>query len=135
MKLTNREWKRVCGWMAIWLAALAWVPGWRTVAQTASATTTATVSTTTVQGTVYAANGKAASGTLHVSWSAFTTAANQAVVAGQMDATIGSDGYVSVNLAPNKGATPTGQYYTAVYHLSDGTTSTEYWVVPQAAQA
>jgi hypothetical protein len=48
---------------------------------------------------------------------------------------IGADGYVSVNLAPNLGATPAGLYYTAVYHLSDGTTSTEYWVVPAAAQA
>src|SRR6185437_15533731 len=25
--------------------------------------------------------------------------------------------------------------YTAIFHLSDGTTSTEYWVVPAAAQA
>jgi hypothetical protein len=49
--------------------------------------------------------------------------------------TIAPDGFVSVNLAPNLGATPAGLYYTAVYYLSDGTTNTQYWVVPAAAQA
>jgi hypothetical protein len=49
--------------------------------------------------------------------------------------TIPLDGFVSVNLASNVGATPAGLYYTAVYQMSDGTTSTEYWVVPAAAQA
>jgi hypothetical protein len=91
--------------------------------------------TTTVQGTVYLANGHPGSGSLQVSWPTFTTANNQAVAAGRMNVTIGADGYVSVNLAANLGATPEGLYYTAVYHLSDGTTSTEYWVVPAAAQA
>jgi hypothetical protein len=33
---------------------------------------------------------------------------------------------VSVNLTPNLGAMPAGLFYTAVYHMSDGTTSTEY---------
>ncbi len=42
---------------------------------------------------------------------------------------------MSVNLAPNVGATPAGEYYTAVYYMSDGTTSTQYWMVPAAAQA
>jgi hypothetical protein len=82
--------------------------------------------TTTVQGTVYLANGHPGSGSLQVSWPAFTTANNQAVTAGRMNVTIGADGYVSLNLAANLGATPAGLYYTAVYHLSDGTTSTEY---------
>ncbi|HEV2487524.1 MAG TPA: hypothetical protein VGT08_18510 [Terracidiphilus sp.] len=93
------------------------------------------LSTTTVQGTVYLANGQAGSGTLRVSWSAFTTANGQAVVADSTTVTIGPDGFVSVNLAPNLGATPAGLYYTAVFYLSDGTTSTQYWVVPSAAQA
>jgi hypothetical protein len=93
------------------------------------------VSTTTVQGTVYLANGQPGSGTLSVSWPAFTTTSGEAVAADQMTVTIGSDGYLSVNLAPNLGATPAGLYYTVVYYLSDGTTSTEYWVVPAAAQA
>jgi hypothetical protein len=92
-------------------------------------------STTTVQGTVYLANGQAGSGVLQLSWPAFTTAGNQAVAAGRTNVQIGADGYVSVKLAPNLGSTPAGLYYTAVYHLSDGTTSTEYWVVPAAAQA
>ncbi len=92
-------------------------------------------STTTVQGTVYLANGKAGSGTLQVSWPAFTTANNQAVAAGRTTVAIGGDGFVSVNLAPNQGSSPAGLYYTAIYHLSDGTTSTEYWVIPAAAQA
>ena len=93
------------------------------------------VSTTTVQGTVYLANGSPGSGTLQLSWPAFTTASSQAIAAGKTTAAIGADGFVSVNLAPNLGSSPAGLYYTAIYHLSDGTTSTEYWVVPAAAQA
>ncbi|MGO9229418.1 MAG: beta strand repeat-containing protein [Bryobacteraceae bacterium] len=93
------------------------------------------VSTTTVQGTVYLANGAPGAGTLNVSWPAFTTANGQSVAAGKLMLTIAPDGFVSVNLAPNVGAIPAGLYYTAVYHMSDGTTSTEYWVVPAAAQA
>ena len=84
------------------------------------------VSTTTVQGTVYLANGQAGTGTLDVSWPAFTTANNQAITAGRTTVTIAPDGFKTVNLAPNLGSTPAGLYYTAVYHLSDGTTSTEY---------
>lgn len=84
------------------------------------------VSTTTVQGTVYLANGQVGSGTLHLSWPAFSTAAGQSVAADSIDVTIASDGFVSVNLAPNLGATPAGLYYTAVYHMSDGSTSTQY---------
>ncbi len=90
----------------------------------------AQVTTTTVEGTVYRADGSLASGTLLVSWPAFSTVANQAIAAGQVSATIGTDGYVSLNLAPNSGAYPAGTYYTAVYHLSDGTVNREYWMVP-----
>ena len=93
------------------------------------------VTTTTVQGTVYLANGAPGSGTLLVSWPAFTTTTNLAVAAGKATVTIGSDGFVSVNLAPNLGANPAGLYYTAVFHLSDGTVNTEYWVIPAAATA
>ncbi len=93
------------------------------------------VSTTTVQGTVYLANGQPGAGTLVLSWPAFTTATGQAVAADSTTITIGPDGFVSVNLAPNVGATPAGEYYTAVYYMSDGSTSTQYWVVPAAAQA
>jgi hypothetical protein len=102
------------------LAAMAWAQG---------------VSTTTVAGTVYLANGQPGAGTLVISWPAFTTAAGQTVVADSTTVTIAADGFVSVNLAPNAGATPGGLYYTAVYYMSDGTVSTQYWVVPSAASA
>ncbi len=93
------------------------------------------VATTTVQGTVYLANGQPGAGTLTISWPAFTTAAGQAVAADSTTVTIPADGFVSVNLAPNQGATPAGQFYTAVFYMSDGSTSTQYWIVPAAAQA
>ncbi|HTY84116.1 MAG TPA: glycosyl hydrolase family 28-related protein [Silvibacterium sp.] len=95
----------------------------------------AQVTTTTVQGTVYRADGGAATGTVLVSWPAFSTATNLAVAAGSTTATIGQDGFLSLNLAPNQGAYPAGSYYTVVYHLSDGTVSKEYWVVPAATTA
>ena len=82
--------------------------------------------TTTVQGTVYLANGEVGSGTLVLSWPSFTTAAGQSVAADSITLTIATNGLVSVNLAPNQGATPAGLYYTAVYYLSDGTTTTQY---------
>ena len=111
----------VAAWvLAMGLAAMAWAQA---------------VTTTTVEGTVYLANGQPGSGTLVLSWPAFTTAAGQAVAADSTTVTIGSDGFVSVSLAPNVGATPAGEYYTAVFDMSDGTTSTQYWVVPSAAQA
>ena len=93
------------------------------------------VSTTTVQGTVYRADGTPASGSLLISWPAFTTANNLAVAAGNTTAQIGTDGFVTVALAPNLGAFPAGSYYTAVYHLSDGSVSKEYWTVPTTSTA
>ncbi len=95
----------------------------------------AQMNTTTVQGTVYRADGTPASGTLLLSWSAFTTPQNQAVAAGNLSAPISADGFVSLNLTPNASALPAGSYYTAVYHLSDGTVNQEYWVVPSTATA
>ena len=95
----------------------------------------AQLKTTTVQGTIYRADGTPASGTLLISWPAFTTPQNQAVAAGSTSATIGADGFVSVNLTPNAGSLPAGNYYTAVYHLNDGTVTPEYWVVPSAGTA
>ena len=44
--------------------------------------------------------------------------------------TIGSGGVLSVALAPNANSVPAGTYYKVVYKLDDGTTSTEYWLVP-----
>jgi hypothetical protein len=105
---------------------------WRAFAGPAGAQA---ISTTTVQGTVYLANGQAATGTLVLSWPAFTTAAGQQVTADSMNVTIPTGGAISVSLAPNLGATPAGLYYTAVYYLSDGTTTTQYWVVPATTPA
>ncbi|HTM15689.1 MAG TPA: hypothetical protein VL135_02255 [Terracidiphilus sp.] len=113
-------------------AAMSWGVLWTALTLGAPAQA---ISTTTVQGTVYLANGTPGSGTLQVSWPAFTTAQNQAVAAGKVMVEIGADGFMSVNLAPNLGSSPAGLFYTAIYHMSDGTTSTEYWVVPAAAQA
>ena len=113
-------------------ATVGWGVLWTALAVGAYAQT---ISTTTVLGTVYLANGSPGSGTLQVSWPAFTTASNQAIAAGKLTVEIGADGFVSVNLAPNLGSSPAGLFYTAIYHMSDGTTSTEYWVIPAAAQA
>jgi hypothetical protein len=95
----------------------------------------AQVTTTTVQGTIYRADGTAAQGTVIVDWPAFATSADQAVAAGTVTATIGVDGFLSLNLAPNLGAYPDGTYYTAIYHLNDGMVTKEYWVVPAASTA
>jgi len=125
MKLTETTRWNVGRGMVICLATL--VSVWSAAAQT--------ISTTTVQGTVYLANGKPGSGTLQLSWPAFATSNSLAVAAGSTSLTIGADGFVSVNLTPNLGASPAGLFYTAVYHMTDGTMSTEFWVVPAAAQA
>src|SRR5579859_747264 len=136
MKLTRDEWSRAAdmqmGLNPFNLVLMVLLLLGVMLAQVASAQA---VSTTTVQGTVYLANGQAGSGTLHLSWPAFTTAEGQAVAADSLTVAIASDGFVSVKLAPNLGATPAGLYYTAVFYMSDGTASTQYWVVPSAAQA
>ncbi len=95
-----------------------------------SAVAQAPLAVTTVQDTVYSANGSPASGTVLVSWSGFTTATGAVVPAGSTSATIAAGGALSIALAPNAGATPMGSYYTATFHLSDGTTSREFWVIP-----
>lgn len=96
---------------------------------------TAQIRTTTVQGTIYRADGTPATGTLLISWPAFTTPQNHAIAAGTTSAAIGADGFVSVNLTPNAGSLPAGNYYTAVYHLGDGTVNSEYWIVPDSGTA
>ena len=88
------------------------------------------VATTTVQDTVYSADGTPAAGTVVVSWAAFTTAGGSVVPAGTTSTTIGTGGALSIDLVPDAGATPLGSYYTAVFHLSDGTTSRQFWVIP-----
>ncbi|NYF78568.1 GDSL-type esterase/lipase family protein [Granulicella arctica] len=117
-----------------------WIPrGWTLVVVllTAMMMTTgpgtallAQVITTQVADTVYRADGSTATGTVVISWPEFTTATGQSVPAGSTSATIATGGVLSVQLAPNAGSNPMGSYYTVVYHLDDGSTSKEYWVVP-----
>jgi lysophospholipase L1-like esterase len=93
----------------------------------------AQVVTTSVTDTIYRADGTPAGGTVIVSWPAFTTSSGQSVAAGSTSAVIGAGGVLSLQLTPNAGATPLGTYYTAVYHLDDGSVNREYWVVPASA--
>ncbi len=95
----------------------------------------AQVTTTTLTDTIYHADGTIAGGLVLVSWPAFTTAAGQAVPGGSTSVTIGAGGALRISLAPNQGATPAGTFYTAVYHLDDGTVSREFWTLPASATA
>ena len=99
----------------------AMLTGWKAPAQ---------VPTTTVQDTVYYADGTPAQGTVLLSWNAFTTANGTAIAAGNTSVTLSVGGLLTVALTPNLGSTPMGNYYTAVYHLNDGETTREFWVVP-----
>ncbi len=95
----------------------------------------AQVTTSSISDTVYAADGTVAAGSVLVSWPAFTTAAGQSVPKGNLAITLGANGALNVSLAPNAGSIPAGTYYTVVYHLSDGSTSREYWTIPVSAAA
>src|SRR5205823_14908075 len=70
-----------------------------------------------------------AGGTVLISWPTFSGADGSAVAAGTKSVTLGSGGTLSVALAPNVGANPSGTYYTVVMQLNDGTSRTEYWLV------
>ena len=83
-----------------------------------------------ISDTVYRADGSPAQGTVLLSWQAFTTSAGQAVSPGSLLVTLDSSGGFNASLAPNTGASPAGTYYKAIFKLDDGTTETEYWVVP-----
>lgn len=85
---------------------------------------------TQISDVLYRADGNPATGALVISWPAFETADKKAVAAGTLTALLGNDGSVSLELAPNFGATPAGSHYTVVLRLDDGTSSTEYWTVP-----
>jgi hypothetical protein len=89
--------------------------------------------TTNVADTVYRADGTPAGGTVTISWGSFTTTGGSVVPAGSTTVALGTGGALSVAPVPNANSTPMGNYYTAVFHLNDGTTSRQYWVVPYAA--
>src|SRR5271166_2683931 len=85
-----------------------------------------------ISDTVFRADGTPAQGTVLMSWPAFTTAAGQAVSPGSLLVTLDSSGGFNASVAPNTGASPAGTYYKAIFKLDDGTTETEFWVVPNA---
>ncbi len=85
---------------------------------------------TTVAGTVYRADGTEAAGAVLISWPSFQSAEGDAVAAGNLAVTIGSEGAFTAQLVPNVGASPAGTYYVVVFQLDDGTVRTEYWAVP-----
>ena len=85
---------------------------------------------TTIGGTVYRADGSAASGTVLISWPSFQTAEGDVVAAGNLSVMIGPAGAFAAQLVPNVGASPAGTYYVVVFQLDDGTVRKEYWAVP-----
>jgi trimeric autotransporter adhesin len=84
----------------------------------------------TISGTVYRADGTAASGTVLISWPSFQTAEGDAAAAGNLSVTIAPLGAFTAQLVPNVGASPAGTYYVVVVQLDDGTVRTEHWAVP-----
>lgn len=90
---------------------------------------------TTVSDTVYRADGTPARGTLVITWPAFLTSNGTPIAAGVNNVTLGTGGQLSTALVPNVGVAPAGMYYTVVYQLNDGTTRTEYWLVPTTSPA
>lgn len=100
-----------------------------------TATGMAQVATTQVKDTIYHADGTAATGTVLISWPAFTTSNGDPIPSRSTSAVIAAGGALSVQLVPNAGSTPIGSYYTAVYHLDDGSVSRQYWVVPVSVAA
>ena len=129
---------RQSGWTPVEFS-LAWMLGLCLCLATAGAMAwgqgTAVLPTTTVADTIYRADGTAATGTVLLNWPAFTTAGGAPVPAGSLGVTIGAGGAFSVPLVSNAGSTPMGSYYTAVYHLDNGSVTREYWVVPVNASA
>ena len=91
--------------------------------------------TTTVSDTVFRADGSPAQGTLIITWPAFVTGGGTAIAAGTTNVTLAINGALNVALVPNAGANPAGVYYTVVYQLDDGTTKTEFWLVPTISPA
>jgi len=95
----------------------------------------AQIATTTVADTINHADGSAATGTVLISWPAFTTSNGNSIPSGSTSVALASNGMLDVQLIANAGSTPIGSYYTAVFHLDDGSISQEYWVVPASTTA
>ena len=85
--------------------------------------------TTTVQGTVYMAGGSPASGTLQLSWPAFTTA-KPGCGGGPQHGQHRRGRICHREPGAQPGCLAGGVVLHGGLPLNDGTTSTEYWVVP-----
>jgi hypothetical protein len=116
----SRNWRTL-----VFLAGVAWA------LTLGAGRANAAPATTIVNDVVYRADGTPASGKMLISWPAFTTSDGKPVAAGNMSMAIGAGGGVTLALAPNEGATPSGTYYKVVLKLDDGTTETEYWAIPK----
>jgi hypothetical protein len=116
---SRRQWRLFR--LALSLALALALPVVRTAAQIPTLTT--------VSDTVYRAVGSPANGTLLISWPPFTTANASTIAGGSKSVVLGTNGSLTVQLAPNAGATPSGTVYTVTYKLSDGTVKTESWSV------
>lgn len=127
----RRPLRRALGVLA--LAMLAW--GMQTLPVVAAPAPQSGPALTTVSDTVYRADGTPARGTLVITWPAFLSASGTPIAAGVNNVTLGTGGQLSTALVPNVGVTPAGMYYTVVYQLNDGTTRTEYWLVPTTSPA
>jgi hypothetical protein len=101
---------------------------WWGVAQAPLAAADSGPATTRVSDTVYRADGTPASGTVLISWPAFTTSDSTPVAAGTKSVKLGTGGSLIVDLVPNAGATPPGTYYSVVFQLDD-VVRTEFWLV------
>ena len=116
-----------------------WKPGsWMLIGVLLTVATVAgvaQVATTQVADTIYHADGTAATGTVLISWPAFTTSNGDSIPSGSTSVAISSGGALSVQLIPNAGSTPIGSYYTVVFHLDDSSVSRQYWVVPASLAA
>src|SRR5437868_6966368 len=104
------------------------VVGWSLIQACPVIAADAAPATTHLSDTVYRADGNPASGTVLISWPAFTTADSKSVAAGSMSVTLGPEGAFAADLVPNVGATPAGSYYLVVFQL-DTVVRTEYWLV------
>src|ERR1700679_764136 len=118
MRRRTMHWKPR-GWTLIGMLLLA-IPGVVKIATLPVCAQVSQITTTQVTDTVYLASGTTATGTVIVSWQAFTTANGQSVPAGTTSVTISAGGGLSLQLAPNAGAMPMGSYYTAVLPLDAG---------------
>src|ERR1700679_2716555 len=110
MRRRTMHWKPR-GWTLIGMLLLA-IPGVVKIATLPVCAQVSQITTTQVADTVYLASGTTATGTVIVSWQAFTTANGQSVPAGTTSATISAGGALSLQLAPNEGGMPLGSFKT-----------------------